>query len=52
MTYRPKLTKTTVPVGMTPMPKYDSWDEHRDAMRREAESRREEIELHRLQPAD
>lgn len=50
MTYRPKLTKTTVPVGMTPVPKYASWDEHREAMRRDAESRRKEMDSRRLQP--
>lgn len=50
MTYTPTLTKTTVPVGTTPVPKYASWDEHREAMRRDAERRREEVENRRLQP--
>ncbi len=30
----------TLPVGKTPVPKYASWDDHRDALRREAETRR------------
>lgn len=50
MVYSPKLVKTTVPVGMTPVPKYASWDEHRDAMHRAAEARMEEVERRRLKP--
>ena len=49
MVYTPKLTKNTVPVGMTPVPKYASWDEHREAIRRDAEARREEFERRRIQ---
>lgn len=32
--------KTKIPVGATPIPKYATWDEHREALRREAESNR------------
>jgi len=49
MAYTPKLAKNAVPVGMTPVPKYTSWDEHREAIRRDAEARRERIERRRLQ---
>jgi hypothetical protein len=47
----PKFKKDTVPVGATPVPKYASWDEHREAIRRAAEARRDEVERQRLQPA-
>lgn len=33
-------SKNRVPVGMTPVPKYATWDEHRDALHREAAGRR------------
>lgn len=51
MAYQPKLTKTTVPVGMTPVPKYASWDEHREAIRRDVLTRRNEIEQQRVEAA-
>lgn len=35
---------------MTPVP-YASWDEHREAIARAAEARRDEIERKRLLPA-
>jgi len=36
-------SKTTVPVGKTPVPKYASWDEHREAMLLDSEARRTEM---------
>lgn len=33
----PRYMERTVPVGMTPIPRYGTWDEHRDAMRHDAE---------------
>jgi hypothetical protein len=40
-------SKNTVPVGATPVTKYATWDEHREALRREAEARRKEVETKR-----
>lgn len=37
--------KNKVPVGKTPVPRYASWDEHRDAMHAEAEARQTAMEL-------
>lgn len=42
-----KQSKNTVPVGKTPVPKYATWDEHRDAMRQEAEALRAAMEQRR-----
>ncbi|WP_152042462.1 hypothetical protein [Salinigranum salinum] len=36
--------KNRVPVGKTPVPRYASWDEHRDVMHAEAEARRTAME--------
>ncbi|WP_255198389.1 hypothetical protein [Halorarius litoreus] len=47
MTTFDRQTKNTVPVGQTPVPKYTTWDEHREAMRRDAEGRREAAERRR-----
>ncbi len=44
-----KQTENTVPVGMTPVPKYVTWDDHRDAMRQEAAARRMAIEQRRVE---
>jgi hypothetical protein len=41
-------TKNTVPVGETPIPKYRSWYEHREAMRRDADDRRLLMERRRV----
>jgi hypothetical protein len=38
-----RQTKNTVPVGKTPVSKYASWDEHREAMRLDSEARRAEL---------
>jgi hypothetical protein len=43
-----RQTKNTVPVGETPVPKYSSWYEHREAMRRDAEDRRMSMERRRV----
>jgi hypothetical protein len=40
MTTFSRQIKNAVPVGMTPVPKYATWDDHRDAMRQEAAARR------------
>lgn len=44
-----RQTKNTVPVGMTPVPKYATWDEHREAMRQEAAARRTAMERRRVE---
>jgi len=41
--------KNTVPVGKTPVSQYASWDEHREAMRRDAENRRTSMERRRVE---
>jgi hypothetical protein len=46
-----RQTKNTVPVGQTPVPKYATWDEHRDAMRDDAETRRATVERRSLPAA-
>ena len=51
MTTNSRQRKTTVPVGMTPVPKYATWDEHRDAMRQEAAARRTAMERRRVETA-
>jgi hypothetical protein len=38
-----RQSKNTVPVGETPVPKYASWDEQREAMRPDSEARRTEL---------
>jgi hypothetical protein len=48
MTTFSSQAKNTVPVGMTPVPKYATWDDHRDAMRQEAEARRTAMERRRI----
>jgi hypothetical protein len=49
MTTFSRQTKNPVPVGMTPVPKYATWDDHRDAMHQEAEARRTAIERRRVE---
>ncbi|MFC6861908.1 hypothetical protein ACFQGE_00370 [Halomicroarcula sp. GCM10025817] len=39
--------KNRVPVGATPIPRYGTWDEHREALRLEAMARRREADAKR-----
>ncbi|MFC7019762.1 MULTISPECIES: hypothetical protein [Haloarcula] len=49
-----KTRKNRVPVGATPVPKYATWDDHREALRREAMARRRAADAKRnvVQTAD
>lgn len=40
-------TKNAVPVGATPVPKYATWDQHREALRLDAMERRQEVDAKR-----
>jgi hypothetical protein len=51
MTTIERQITNTVPVGKTPVPKYATWDELRDAMHRDAEARRTAVERRRYQVA-
>lgn len=51
MTTFDRQTKNTIPVGQTPVPKYATWEAHRDAMRRDAELRREAVDRRSLPAA-
>jgi hypothetical protein len=42
-----KTRKNRVPVGSTPVRRYATWDDHREALRREAMARRREVDAKR-----
>ena len=39
----PLYMQHPVPVGVTPVPKYETWDEHRAALRRAAAATRKKV---------